>query len=1041
MHLTIEHLQSPPAENLVAANGQDLNCVGTLRCVIEYCGRQCIDNVYICENVDNFLLAWYMCKSLDILPRTYPQPIDQSRFELPTNSVSRVMSQDGKVCMSQEPSKTEVDNLKQALLEDYSDVFSDKGKLREMTGRPMKITLTEDVQPFALSAPRQIPFAYRNLVKAELEKQVAAGVIESVTEATDWVHPLVVVPKPKGGIRLCVDLQNLNKYVKRPYYPTRTPYDAVSNITPGSKFFTTLDAVKGYWQVPLEDKSQILTTFITPYGRYKFLRAPMGLASSQDEYCARGDEALQGINCVEKVVDDILIHSCNPEDNLSTVIQVLERCRQRGITLNPDKFEFMQPAVDYVGYRVSSGGIEADTKKVEAIQNFPAPTNITELRSFMGLANQLGGFSHELSKAAEPLRDLMKPKNAFLWTPNHEEAFGDVKTVLCSPPVLATFDPSLPTMLQTDASRLKGLGFALLQKHGDTWRLTQAGSRFITDTESRYAMVELELLGVVWAIRKCRIYLQGMPKFDVVVDHKPLESILNNQTMDMIDNPRIQRLKEKLCGYTFQTIWRKGKEHVIPDALSRAPCSDPAQDDIIIDDTNCPLQLHISCILRDENEINDGQPLIDPLLEEIKKCTLADKDSIELVKAIKNGFTVAKQTPSVQAFKKLADQLTVEDGLILLDGHRIVIPHSMRRDVLARLHASHQGIERTKRRARQTVYWPAINSDIQNTVQSCSKCQESLPSQQREPMEQDPPPKRPFEDVSADLFSHAGKSYLVYVDRLSGWIKITEFRHDPSSQQVISALRKYFVDTGVPVRIRTDGGPQFSASKFRQFLKRWGVNQALSTPHYPQSNGHAEAAVKAMKRLVAKSTEAGNIDSDEFCEGLLEWLNTPKAHGLSPAEILYGSQIRSIVPATFRTYADSWKEKFDSWDKKAVKLKKGEEEYYNKQAKPLPPLKIGQKVRLQDAVTRKWDRSGIIVGIGKNRDYHIRLPSGRVFWRNRRLLRLDFIEEPSDKRSTLEDKIRSKKNVRFDDDVEIQNIPPRRSKRHRRSPSRFQNFV
>ena len=122
-------------------------------------------------------------------------------------------------------------------------------------------------------------------------------------------------------------------------------------------------------------------------------------------------------------------------------------------------------------------------------------------------------------------------------------------------------------------------------------------------------------------------------------------------------------------------------------------------------------------------------------------------------------------------------------------------------------------------------------------------------------------------------------------------------------------------------------------------------------------------------------------------------------------------------------------------------LKRGEEEYYNKQAKPLPPLKIGQKVRLQDAVTRKWDRSGIIVGIGKNRDYHIRLPSGRVFWRNRRLLRLDFIEEPSDKRSTLEDKIRSKKNVRFDDDVEIQNIPPRRSKRHRRSPSRFQNFV
>ena len=114
--------------------------------------------------------------------------------------------------------------------------------------------------------------------------------------------------------------------------------------------------------------------------------------------------------------------------------------------------------------------------------------------------------------------------------------------------------------------------------------------------------------------------------------------------------------------------------------------------------------------------------------------------------------------------------------------------------------------------------------------------------------------------------------------RLSGWVKISEFPQDASSQQVISALRQYFVDTGVPVRIRTDGGPQSASSKYRQFMKRWGMIPVLSTPHYPQSNGHAEAAVKAMKSLLATTTESGNIDSEEFCEGLLEWLNTPKAH-------------------------------------------------------------------------------------------------------------------------------------------------------------------
>ena len=432
----------------------------------------------------------------------------------------------------------------------------------------------------------------------------------------------------------------------------------------------------------------------------------MGLSSSLGEYCARGDAVLLDIDRVEKVVDDILVHSRTPQENLKTVLNVLERCRKQGITLNPEKFEFLQSSVDYAGYRVSCDGVKADPKKVEAIQNFPAPTNITELRSFMGLANQLGGFSSQLSKAAEPLRDLTKPKNAFLWTPAPNAAFEETKQVLCSPPVLAIFDPRLPTTLQTDASRLKGLGFALLQNHGDRWKITQAGSRFTTDTESRYAMVELELLAVVWAIRKCRIYLQELPHFDVVVDHKPLESILNNQTMDMIDNPRIQRLKEKLSGYTFQTIRKKGKDHIIPDALSRAPCRDPTQEDLIPDENPDSFQRRVCVIFREK------QSLIDPIIEKIKDSTRVDEESQALMAAIQDDFSSSNLRLYGKPFKKLAHQLAVEDGLIILDGHRIVVPKKERRTILAKLHASHQSIERTKRRAHQTVYWPGINSDI-----------------------------------------------------------------------------------------------------------------------------------------------------------------------------------------------------------------------------------------------------------------------------------------------------------------------------------------
>ena len=150
---------------------------------------------------------------------------------------------------------------------------------------------------------------------------------------------------------------------------------------------------------------------------------------------------------------------------------------------------------------------------------------------------------------------------------------------------------------------------------------------------------------------------------------------------------------------------------------------------------------------------------------------------------------------------------------------------------------------------------PARNA--KSTNQACN----------RKPLQRDPLPSRPFEDVSADLFYYAGKTYLAYVDRLSGWIKLSEFSHDPSSHQIISTIRKFFVDTGVPVQIRTDGGPQFTSSKFQQFLKKWGVTSTISTPHYPQSNGHAEAAVKAMKHLVAKTAEHGSLDCDEFSSG------------------------------------------------------------------------------------------------------------------------------------------------------------------------------
>ena len=321
----------------------------------------------MCREVDEFLLTWYGCKQLGIIPPEHPQPI----FSLdgPVKSICHVTNvQSRKFKISDLPTETELQALKQDSLSEYKDVFHGDG-LCKMNGKLMKISLQEGAEPFALA----VPLAYRNLLKEELNRQVEARVIKPVREPTDWVHPIVVVPKPKGGMTLCIEFQKLNEYVRRPYHPTRTSSNAVLNVKKGLRYFSMLDAAKGYWQIALDPESEKLTTFITPFDQYKFLRAPMELASSQDEYCARGDEALQGLDRVEKVIDDILIHSDTTQDNLNRVVRVLKRCRQFGITINPDKFVLMQNAVAYVGYIVDSEGVKADPSKIEAISEFPRP--------------------------------------------------------------------------------------------------------------------------------------------------------------------------------------------------------------------------------------------------------------------------------------------------------------------------------------------------------------------------------------------------------------------------------------------------------------------------------------------------------------------------------------------------------------------------------------------------------------------------------------------------------------------------------------------
>ena len=281
-------------------------------------------------------------------------------------------------------------------------------------------------------------------------------------------------------------------------------------------YFIKIDALCGYWQCPLDEDSQLLTTFITQYGHYKFKRAPFGICAISEHYNRRQDEAVARIPCVRRIVDDFVAYNATFDEHVSHVRQILERCQCKGISLKREKFQFGHSETEICGYVISPD-------LIKAVQEFPRPATITDLRSFLGLANQLADFSEDIVRTTEPLRTLLKPSNAFRWEDCRDTAFKNTKKVLLTTPVVAYYYPRHATSLHVVASRLHGLGFVLKQRQeGNSWRMVCAGSRYLSETESRYTMIEIEMLGITWAIGKCCVFLEGLPHFEIVTNHRPL---------------------------------------------------------------------------------------------------------------------------------------------------------------------------------------------------------------------------------------------------------------------------------------------------------------------------------------------------------------------------------------------------------------------------------------------------------------------------------------------------------------------------------------
>nr|XP_037284061.1 uncharacterized protein K02A2.6-like [Rhipicephalus microplus] len=365
----------------------------------------------------------------------------------------------------------------EAVLQEFSDVFEGIGRLPG----EYSIHLQQDAKP-TVAAPRRVPCALEKTVKAELERMEQNSIIKRVTEPTDWVHPIVIITKKDGSVRICLDPRNLNVAVKRHHYRISVAEELFARLS-GCTVFSVLDAKNAFWQLALDESRSYLCTFATPWGRYRFLCVPFGLNIVPELFQQAIDSIFERQALVAPYFDDILVASKTLDEHVVHLRKVLSIARANNLKLNYNKPKLGLPTVTYPGHQLTQQGVTPDPSKVKAINAIPAPTCKAELLRFFGMATYLMKFVPNFSAKTQPLRKFLKSDVARHWTQKMTDAFNDIKSKLTTALVLHYFDPAQSIVISTDASSY-GMGSVLLQ-HGHP---VAYASTALTPAQQRYAL-------------------------------------------------------------------------------------------------------------------------------------------------------------------------------------------------------------------------------------------------------------------------------------------------------------------------------------------------------------------------------------------------------------------------------------------------------------------------------------------------------------------------------------------------------------------------
>ena len=574
-------------------------------------------------------------------------------------------------------------------------------------------------------------------------------------------------------------MPRLNQELKRSHYPLPLIDDILPDLST-VKVFSKADLQEGFLQVSLDEASSTLTTFQTPWGRYRWLRMPFGISPAPEVFQMKLHQNLEGLPGIFTIADDILITGQGDTvqeadaDHDRNLTKFLSHCREKNIKLKKEKFKYKCKEVKFMGHCLTNEGLKPDPQKIDAIVKMEKPQDVAGVQRLIGLVKYLSKFLNNLSQICEPIRRLTHKDAEWRWSTEQDEALKQIKVAVTTAPVLQYFDSTKHPEGSGDASS-QGIGFVLTQ---DEHPITYA-SRALTSAEQKYSQIQKELLALVFGLKHNHYYTYGR-KLTLWTDHKPLVSIANKP---LVSAPRrLQRLMLRLQHYDVEIQYKPDKEMFVADTLSRAYISDPQQSDVEKEVESIHIVNHLAISQERLVEIQ-METLNDPSLQRLKETIVKGWPN--------NKVKVAKD---IRQYFSIRDQLSVQDEIVF-KGQRCIIPKSMRTTIKQKLHRSHVGIQGCLRQAREVVCWPGMTKELMEYIQQCETCNPYSSEQQRQPLIPHEIPERPWQRVACDIFSLQGKDYLCTVNYYSGYFEVDKLEKK-DAKQIIKKLKRHFASHG-----------------------------------------------------------------------------------------------------------------------------------------------------------------------------------------------------------------------------------------------------